>query len=119
MTIFLGKTTFEEEEMRALIEKVNSFDLETLIFKMDTGTASIFPYFDRFHAKYLKIISMKHENDINKMITHYIPKYPFLKFENIKQSMKFCETYSNIREFLTYFQSPKKEFILDNYEKDN
>jgi hypothetical protein len=110
---------FEDEQMKAFIEKVNSFDLETLIFKIDIGSTSIFPYFDRFHAKYLKVISIKHDNDINKMITHYIPKYPSLKFKNIKQSMKFCGTYLNIREFLTCFQSPKKEFILDDYKKDN
>ena len=63
LTIFLGKTKFEEEDMRSLIEKVNSFDLETLIFKMDRNMGSFYPYFDRFNAKLSKVISMNHINN--------------------------------------------------------
>jgi hypothetical protein len=52
LTLSLGeRTIFKDEDMRMLIEKVNSFDVGTLIFKMTTNLASFYPYFDQFHAK--------------------------------------------------------------------
>lgn len=46
LIIRIGQLKFNAEEIAVLIEKVNSFTLNTLIFQMDTNMASFYPYFD-------------------------------------------------------------------------
>ena len=46
------KTIFKDEEMIILIKMVNSFNLDTLIFKITTNIPSFYPYFEKFHANH-------------------------------------------------------------------